>query len=92
MTAGRPITKRVIKIRKFSWFILAVQVLFIVWIIAGIASAGDNGCTTKACNDASAVGTTLGVGIIVFLWVMVDVILGVIWLVTNNRKPRGSTS
>jgi hypothetical protein len=30
--------------------------------------------------------TGIGIGLVVFLWALVDVILGVIWLVTNKSK------
>ena len=57
--------------RKFTWFILAVQVLFLVWIIAGASSVSDNcngkfGDALDACKAGTAVGASIG--IIIFLW------------------------
>src|SRR5689334_17902165 len=75
--------------RPLTWVILAVQVLFVIWIVAGTNSASDN-CSTNeysdACRAGAAVGTAIGIGLIIFLWALVDVILGVIWLVTNKGK------
>jgi hypothetical protein len=75
--------------RPLTWVILAVQVLFIIWIVAGANSASDN-CSTNeysdACRTGQAIGTAIGIGLIIFLWALVDVILGVIWLVTNKSK------
>jgi hypothetical protein len=34
------------------------------------------------------VGTAIGAGLIIVLWALGDVILGVLWLVTNRKKTR----
>ena len=50
------------KLRLFMWFMLAVQAVFALWIIAGLQSsdcAGDAACE---------VGTGLGVTIILITW------------------------
>lgn len=77
--------------RKFTWFILVVQVLFLIWIIAGVGSASGNcagevGDALDACQAGTAIGASIGVGLIIFLWVFVDIILGLIWLVTNRGQ------
>lgn len=79
------------KWRAFTWVIVVINVLFLVWIIAGIASVSDEcankvGQAKEACETGTAVGASIGAGIIVFLWALVDMILGIIWLVT---RPRG---
>lgn len=77
--------------RKLTWFILVVQGLFIYWIIAATASASDS-CTglvgddLSICQAGTAIGAGLGIGIIIFLWVAADVILGVVWLITNRKS------
>ncbi|MCW2738620.1 hypothetical protein [Nocardioides sp.] len=70
------------KKRIFLWVFLAIQLLFIVWIIGGASGAnGDpNDCgslSKEACNDAEAVGTGIGVFLIVILWMVVDFFLAV---------------
>lgn len=78
--------------RPFTWVILAVQVVFVAWLVYGFAQAGKavNNCDAQtyvqACKDGAGLGTALGVGLVLFLWVMVDIILGVIWLVTKRDK------
>jgi hypothetical protein len=77
--------------RRFTWVILVINVLFLIWIIGGMASssgpAHDCGSLDQqTCDSAKNVGTAIGVGLIVAFWAVVDVILGIIWLVT---KPRG---
>lgn len=39
-----------------------------------------------ACEAGTAIGASIGVGIIVFFWFLVDGILGILWLVT---RPKG---
>ncbi len=83
--------------RVFLWLFLAVQILFLIWVITGAASGsgasadcrGLTGDDLEVCEDASGVGTTLGVGLIVTLWAAVDIILGFTYLVI--RLARGRT-
>lgn len=77
--------------RKFTWFILIVQVIFLIWIIAGTSSAANNcdgevGDALELCQAGTAVGAGIGIGIIIFLWAFVDIILGLIWLITNRGQ------
>lgn len=86
--------------RKMTWFILAVNALMLVLIISAASSAHDTNvanCTTgttsafltqEDCVNFSDAGTGLGVAFVVVLWVMTDMILGLIWLVTNRSKKR----
>ena len=78
--------------RIFTYIILIVNLLFLVWIIAGASSDNDTskkncgGLSTKTCNDAQNVGKGIGVTLIIILWVLVDIILLVLWLITNRKK------
>lgn len=76
--------------RPLTWVILVVQVLFVVWLIGGINAAGDETCPESQYSDACEAGQAMGTGIAIFmiilLWALLDVILGVIWLVTNKSK------
>ncbi len=84
--------------RVFFWVFLAVQILFLIWVITGAASGsgtpedckGLTGDQLELCNDASDVGTTIGVGLIIGLWVAADFILGLTYLVYRlaTRQPR----
>jgi hypothetical protein len=78
------------KKRVFMWVFLAIQTLFIIWIIAGASNASDNcagkvGDALKLCQNATGVGAGIGIFIIVFFWVMVDLILGITYLITRRR-------
>ncbi|MFF9051763.1 hypothetical protein ACF09Z_11525 [Streptomyces erythrochromogenes] len=69
--------------RVFFWLFLAVQLFFLVWIIAALngadadpeACAGLTGDALQVCRDAGDVGTALGVWLLVAFWAAVDVIL-----------------
>jgi hypothetical protein len=80
------------KRKVFRWFFLAIQVLFIVWIIGGLASTSSSH-QNKACNadqyvDACkagySVGRGLGIAMVIGLWVAVDVIVGVTYAVWRH--------
>lgn len=81
--------------RVFMWFFLLVQVIFLIWIIAGASSSGSatakscaglTGQALQTCQDASHVGTGIGIALIIGLWVGVDVILGIIYLVVRLAR------
>jgi hypothetical protein len=78
------------KRRVFLWVFLAIQVLFIVWIVAGASSASSSGtsvdCTGLSAADCqslkdaaaagTAVGTGLGIAAVVITWCVVDFLVG----------------
>jgi hypothetical protein len=74
--------------RIFTWVILAFNLIMLIWVISG-ASTGKNcsGLTGEALTNCQAgnVGTGIGVGLLILLWALGDVILGVLWLVTRTR-------
>ena len=78
--------------RIFTYIILVVNLIFLIWIIAGASSSNDTSkkscgsLDVKTCNDAQNVGKGIGATIIIVLWVLVDIILLVLWLITNRKK------
>lgn len=85
--------------RPLTWFVLVVQGLFIWWLIAGMSNVSQqtaecaNQAYSDACEAGTAIGASIGIGMIIFLWALIDVILGVIWMVTNKTRlpkaPKG---
>jgi hypothetical protein len=78
--------------RLFTYVILVINALFLIWLIAGLGTMasdppawcympGEGKAWPGLCRNPR---TTLA-GFIIFRWVMVDVILGVVWLATNGR-------
>lgn len=79
--------------RIFTYVILLFNLLMLIWVIAAVASSSgtpsDCGSLDAAtCNDAESVGTGIGIALLVIFWALIDVILGVLWLVTNRKKTR----
>ncbi|WP_230194643.1 hypothetical protein [Streptomyces coriariae] len=70
--------------------------MFLIWVITGASTASGTpedcrsltGDDLKLCEDASEVGTTIGVGLIIGLWAAVDVILGVTYVVYRLASRR----
>lgn len=81
------------KRRIFIWFFLAVQALFLLWVIAGAhTGAGQpTDCGTlsaQTCNDAADAGTAIGVFLVLILWCVVDFIVGVGYVIYRlARRP-----
>jgi len=97
------------------WVFLGVQVIFLVWLITGLASSGNTSAghdvaqqcgsgawhslynsyqqcvkqTNDLSNAASGIGTTIGAGLVIGLWVAVDVILALSYLIYRlATRPR----
>jgi uncharacterized membrane protein len=87
--ASEPRKKR----RVFLWFFLAVQVLFIIWIIGGASTGAGTpedctGLSEETCNAASDIGTSIGVALIIGVWIVVDFLLAVIYGVYRLASRR----
>ncbi|MEV2255514.1 hypothetical protein AB0I94_33960 [Streptomyces sp. NPDC050147] len=87
--------------RVFFWCFLALQIMFLVWIIAGITSAGGTpdscegltGDSLEACENAGTLGTTIGVGLILAFWMATDVIVSLTYLMyrmVSGQRHDGS--
>ena len=75
--------------RFLTWAILVVQAFFFLWMTYAVFSTSDDcaglsGDLADACKAAATIGLGIGFVFILFVWSLVDIILGVIWLVTNN--------
>ena len=72
--------------RPITWFILAVQLLFVTWLTANVIS-GFDACSNQSsdvCRTGEVIDTRIGMGIFIFL--CVDVLLVVAWVVTNKSR------
>ena len=80
-----------IKLRPLSWVIIAINLLFLFGTISGISETskscdGLTGDDLTICQAGTAIGAGIGVGIILFFWVFVDIILLIVWLVSNRNQ------
>lgn len=76
--------------RVFMWVVLAINALFAVWLLWYWASIGDT-CASEttyreACRTGTSVGVMVGTFMLLAFWALVDIVLGVIYMVT--RRPR----
>jgi hypothetical protein len=73
--------------RKMTWVLNLWNVLFLIWIIAGISSRPSEDCPPgdQLCVDASDVGTGIGVALIVMLWVLGFIVLSLVWFMTRPK-------
>lgn len=70
---------------------IGFQVVFLLWVISGIVSGQKTDCTglsAEDCATAKGMGTTLGVGIIVFFWAAFDLIVGFSYLLLRLARRR----
>lgn len=81
------------KKRVFMWVFLAVQVLFVIWVVsAGMTGSGQpEDCGTlsaETCNTASDVGTGIAVFLILGVWFFVNCFIAVGYAVYKMaRRP-----
>jgi uncharacterized membrane protein YhaH (DUF805 family) len=86
--APKPRRKR----RVFLWFFLAIQIIFIVWLISAGVSTDHSvtHCVGQYCKGATEAGSAIGIGLIVVFWVIVDFLVTIPWVVyrlaTRNRN------
>jgi len=75
--------------RKMTWVLNVWNVIFLIWVIAGVASRASKNCPPGAnhqlCVNASDAGTGIGVALIMVLWFIGFVVLALVWLMTRRR-------
>jgi len=79
--------------RTFAKVIIGINILFVIWIVAGVGGTDDycddpdnrGVLTVGECEAARGVGTGLGVALICGLWGFTDIILLVLYLVTQPK-------
>ena len=69
-----------------KWAFILFNVLMLLWLIAGMSAASSRPLPTSEAGKAgAAIGTALGSGLIIALWVAGDIILGLFVLFTRPR-------
>jgi len=71
-----------------SWVLIVWTVIFAVWIGAAVADRPSKRCAPgdQLCKDASDVGTSVGVGLVLTLFFVGFVILSLIWFMTRPKR------
>lgn len=87
---GHPIRKpkRGIFGKLFKLAFVLFNIVMLIWLISYIYGVGT--LTNDASTDAEVVGTaiggTIGTGVLLTIWVLGDIILGLLTLLTRPRK------
>lgn len=88
--AGNPTQQPARKKRRvFLWFFLALQLLFVAWIWAGMAADTDVCATAtnrSACEAGAEIGGGLAIAFMFGMWLFVDLLVGVIYGVYRLAK------
>lgn len=71
-----------------KWIFILFNLLMIYWIFSYVGSISDMnaGTTSDAERAGVAVGGTLGVGFLLVIWVLGDIILGLFALLTRAKR------
>lgn len=72
----------------FKYAFILFNVLMLVWVVGGFmnASGGFGKLSSDAERAGAAIGTAMGVGLLLTLWVIGDIILGLFVLFTRGKK------
>lgn len=72
----------------FKYAFILFNVLMLFWVVGGFISA--SGGIGKLSSDAeragAAIGTAMGIGLLLTLWVIGDIILGLFVMFTRGKK------
>ncbi|EKM3640643.1 zinc ribbon domain-containing protein [Salmonella enterica] len=81
--AQRTIIGKVIK-----WLFILFNILMILWVIFGLGGAGDiySSAQSSAEQAGAAIGTGLAIGMIATIWVVGDIIIGILVLLTRPKS------
>lgn len=73
--------------RKMTWVLNIWNVIFLIWLIVGVASRPSKDCpsTDTLCINASDAGTGIGVALIMILWFLGFVVLSLVWFMTRGK-------
>jgi hypothetical protein len=76
--------------RVFMWVILAINGLFLWWMVSAVGGIADDcagkvGSDLEACQTGTAIGGGIAFIFILAFWALVDIILLVIFVVTRRQ-------
>lgn len=87
-TVRREVSDRTVVGKIFKYAFIAFNIFMVFALYQGCSAAVDGMQQTATDAEAAgaAIGTALGVGTILFLWVVGDIILGMFVLFTRRKK------
>ena len=87
-TVQREVSDRTIFGKIIKWVFISFNILMLIWMISAMGNVSE--VDSQAMNDAeragAAIGTGLGMTLLLFIWGVGDVILGLFVLLTRRKK------
>src|ERR1700709_2796353 len=69
-----------------KWAFIAFNVLMLVWVVGGFNAVSNIAVHSDAERVGRAIGSAFGIASLLMLWMIGDVILGILVLVTRGNK------
>ncbi|NSY36844.1 hypothetical protein [Leisingera sp. ANG59] len=72
----------------FKWLLILFNVLMVIWLFSYLGQIGEmmDGTASEAEKAGAAIGGSIGTGFILTVWVIGDIILGLVTLLTRPSK------
>ncbi|MGF2652855.1 hypothetical protein ACQUWL_16660 [Serratia marcescens] len=79
--------KRTVMGKIIKWLFILFNILMILWVIFGMGGASDvySNAQSSAEQAGAAIGTGLAIGMIATIWVIGDIIIGILVLLTRPK-------
>lgn len=74
------------KWRKATWALVIFNILVLVWLVTGLNAAGSVPVGSEAEEVGRAIGTGIGVSLIVVTWFIGFIVLGLVWLMSRPKE------
>ena len=80
--------KRSVLGKILKWLFIVFNLIIIYWLFAGVGASADvaNHASSEAGKAGAAIGTGIGVMMLLFLWVVGDIILGMLVMFTRPKS------
>lgn len=74
--------------KTFKWLFILFNILIVIWLFSAIGGTADvvNTATSEAEKAGAAVGTAIGMSMLLMFWAVGDVILGALVLFTRPKS------
>ena len=70
----------------FKWAFIAFNILMVAWLVTGMNSVSQMTANSDAARAGHAIGATIAFSMVLGIWMMGDIILGVLVLLTRGDK------
>jgi hypothetical protein len=68
-----------------KWIFVAFNLLMLVWLVSGMSAVSQMTADSDAARAGQVIGATIGFSMVLSIWVMGDLILGLLVLLTRGN-------